>query len=305
MSGYTRTRRPPVNKPQPNAAPLARKKDENRAPAPPNGHLEAFGEQLEKKYNIEGNDAAQAKLAEQAAKLASEQKRSDDLQRQLAELQARFEAGPDALATNNHDTDPAPEDTNASALERENAKLKAQLARVLAQGNKNIQTEMRLGDSAEDDDQYKSIRRNVRDLVLNARINWELPWKEIPVQQKSALHNVNDWATEELVKQFIKNRRNNAYKNKWIPVPSKYGYLKANAAKRDPSAPRGRQTKIAKAGAAAKKAVKKTSTSGAKKPKPKPKDRKGKKKAVVASDDDDDEDMPMASGSSGVGEDDG
>ena len=34
------------------------------------------------------------------------------------------------------------------------------------------------------------FKRNVRDLALNARINWEVPWKQIPVDQKASLFEV-------------------------------------------------------------------------------------------------------------------
>jgi hypothetical protein len=49
---------------------------------------------------------------------------------------------------------------------------------------------------------------------------------------------VNDWAMEELVKQYIKNKRKNHYKNGWLDVPEKYTYLKNNASKRDPTGSR-------------------------------------------------------------------
>ncbi|KAJ6608983.1 hypothetical protein B0H10DRAFT_511046 [Mycena sp. CBHHK59/15] len=115
----------------------------------------------------------------------------------------------------------------------------------------------------------------------------------------------NDWATEEIVKQFIKNRRNNSYHKEYIPVPAKYGYLKANAAKRNPSAPRGRQAKFAKVDAAAKKATKKrTATSKSKSGKAldsKGAKRKGKRNAVVT-DEDEDAEMSDAVGSVGSAE---
>lgn len=48
----------------------------------------------------------------------------------------------------------------------------------------------------------------------------------------------NDWATEELVKQFIKNKRGNHYRNGWLDVPEKYSHLKKNSLKRDQSGSR-------------------------------------------------------------------
>ncbi|KAJ7894745.1 hypothetical protein B0H14DRAFT_2559164 [Mycena olivaceomarginata] len=55
-------------------------------------------------------------------------------------------------------------------------------------------------------------------------------------------------------------------KNEWIPVPAQYGYLKANASKRNRSAPRGHQNKLAKAGAASKAAEKKKTATPAGRP---------------------------------------
>jgi hypothetical protein len=47
-----------------------------------------------------------------------------------------------------------------------------------------------------------------------------------------------DWATEEIVKQFVKNKRKNHYNNGWLEVPGKYVYLKQNALKRNRTATR-------------------------------------------------------------------
>jgi hypothetical protein len=49
---------------------------------------------------------------------------------------------------------------------------------------------------------------------------------------------VGDWATKEIVKQFLKNECRNHYRNGWLDVPEKYGYLKNNASKRNPTASR-------------------------------------------------------------------
>lgn len=54
----------------------------------------------------------------------------------------------------------------------------------------------------------------------------------------------NDWATEELAKQYLKNKRKNAYKNGWLAVPTKYSHLKANAACRSASGMRGSKAKV-------------------------------------------------------------
>lgn len=47
-----------------------------------------------------------------------------------------------------------------------------------------------------------------------------------------------DWATEGLARQYMKNRRNYNYRQGRLDVPENYQYLKDNAAKRS-DAPRG------------------------------------------------------------------
>ncbi|KAJ7831277.1 hypothetical protein B0H13DRAFT_1915499 [Mycena leptocephala] len=158
----------------------------------------------------------------------------------IAGLQARLDAG-------NGVSEPADDaeahaGQNNSALEQENAALKAQVAAALAKGSNgamaateeewiprprgtagthfSIKKAMMLDRSAADEEAYKCLLRNMRDLALDAHIDWKVPWKQIPVDQKASLFEVartrhpylakfeNDWATEELVEQFIKNRRN-------------------------------------------------------------------------------------------------
>ncbi|KAJ7028736.1 hypothetical protein C8F04DRAFT_52437 [Mycena alexandri] len=117
----------------------------------------------------------------------------------------------------------------------------------------NIQDEMGLGGCDEDRQQYLTIMAETRDLVLEAGIKWEVPWSKTPAELKGKFYAVarerhpilkryvNDWAAEELAKQFIKNRRRGAYRKQKLERPAQYAYLKDNSAKRDPSAPRGRQ----------------------------------------------------------------
>lgn len=91
---------------------------------------------------------------------------------------------------------------------------------------------------------------------------------------------------EELVKQYIKNKRRHGYRKGFLERPAQYDYLRANSAKRKPSAPRGarvaaRQSK--------KVAVKKAAAKAKGKAKAKP-----RKKQVV----DDDESMSDEAGPS-------
>jgi pyrroloquinoline quinone (PQQ) biosynthesis protein C len=106
---------------------------------------------------------------------------------------------------------------------------------------------------------------------MNARINWEVSWGQVPAQDKAKLFEVvstsdrqaidheltrdgqardqhpflakfeRDWATEEIVKQFVKNKRKNHYAHGWLEVPAKYAYLKQNAMKRNRTASRSKR----------------------------------------------------------------
>ncbi|KAJ7760573.1 hypothetical protein B0H16DRAFT_577321 [Mycena metata] len=142
-------------------------------------------------------------------------------------------------------------------------------------------------------------QRSLRDLVIQGGINCESPWADVSAEVKAKVFAVaakrhpileryfNSWATEEIMKQFVKNRRNNKYKTQELEVPEKYGYLKANAAKRNPTAPRGRQNKLGRVEVARKRAAKKEASGAKSKSK-----RKGKAVAVD-SDDEEEEDVQM------------
>lgn len=127
-------------------------------------------------------------------------------------------------------------------------------------------------------------QRYVKDLAIRGGLNWELSWNEIPASDKAKVFQIvsnaisaskgrthsttraqarehhpflkrfrNDWATEEIIKQFFKNKRGRAYQQGWIDVPSKYTYLKANSKKRSTD---GSRVKRAKAILAARKSKK-------------------------------------------------
>jgi hypothetical protein len=109
----------------------------------------------------------------------------------------------------------------------------------------------------------------------------------------------NDWATEEIVKQFVKNKRRYAYRNGWLDVPEKYKYLKTNSAKCDPSASRKRRTVATGSTGAAKVSVAIKKAAKAKKIKSKSSGSKsgsrGKGKQVVVSDEEEDDEEMYAS----------
>ncbi|KAJ7655447.1 hypothetical protein B0H17DRAFT_1073443 [Mycena rosella] len=348
----------PAPKPRTTVTTRRAPKPEQENVAPPSttplNQLALFHEELEQKYNIEGcntldiiyaqqeNNEAHAQLADQAAKLAAQEKVNNQLRRQLAALQEAQEARTNAptAAADIRDEEIDGDTTIADALEAErvkNAELQKRLDQLSntkpitastekiprpagSAGNTfNIQNEMGLGGSRANRDIYKALMRNVRDLTLQAGINWELPWAQIPASNKASLFDVararhpiledyvNDWATEEIVKQYIKNKRRNGYKNNWLEVPEKYAYLKTNSAKRDQSASRKRRTVSTTAprktavAAAAKKATKKSKAAKVKsatvaktKPAPQTKGKvKGKGRAGAVPDDEDEDDESM------------
>jgi hypothetical protein len=77
----------------------------------------------------------------------------------------------------------------------------------------------------------------------------------------------------------MKNRRVNHYRNGWLDVPEKYGYLKNNANKRDPTA--SRTKKALSSTASAKQATKDLQDVGG---------QKGKRKVVRLREDDSEND---------------
>ncbi|KAJ7440627.1 hypothetical protein B0H11DRAFT_2205136 [Mycena galericulata] len=157
-----------------------------------------------------------------------------------------------------------------------------------AGNNFNIQNEMGLGGSRANREIYKALLARLRHPILE--------------------RYVNDWATEEIVKQFTKNKRRNGYRHNWLEVPEKYKYLQANSAKRDPSASRKRRTATTvQKNVAVKMAAKKASTKAAVNKKKKPTSNKSKSKAVkgkgkastVAESDAEDESMGEVGGEDG------
>ncbi|KAF8054995.1 hypothetical protein FPV67DRAFT_1681016 [Lyophyllum atratum] len=121
-----------------------------------------------------------------------------------------------------------------------------------------IQMAMGLGGSTRKNEFYKGIQRQLRDLSISAQLNWELEWANIPTVDKAKFFCVarekikflkrfrNDWATEEIVKQYFKNKRKNHYKNGWLDVPERYKYLKDTSAKRDQAGSRVKRVKAAR-----------------------------------------------------------
>ncbi|KAH6869699.1 hypothetical protein BKA70DRAFT_1451775 [Coprinopsis sp. MPI-PUGE-AT-0042] len=135
----------------------------------------------------------------------------------------------------------------------------------------SIQVKMGLAGSSKKNKIYQGLLRYMRDLGVRGGLDWQLPWADISATEKAKVFQVarkahpflkrfhNDWATEEMLKQYFRNKRKNAYRNGWLDVPAKYSHLKANANKRSQS---GSRTKKAKVVLAAKKAKKASKSKG-------------------------------------------
>ncbi|KAJ7131800.1 hypothetical protein C8R43DRAFT_1133477 [Mycena crocata] len=283
-------------------------------------HINPYSEELDKKFNIEGSAIQEVVFLRQSNDLIEKKCREHEdanaaLQKELADLKAHVLASHEK-----RDGGSRPDDEQNRLLEElekarnKNAHLEKQLARAKANevnsaGDHNIQVErpkgtaginfniqdaMGLGECAEDRKQYVSIMGDMRDLVFEAGIKWEVPWAKTPAELKGKFYAVarerhpilkryvNDWATDELAKQFIRNRRRNEYKKGTLQRPAEFAYLKANSAKRNPSAPRGRKG-VKATTKAAKKAAKKGGSSklSAK--------AKGKRRAVESEEEEKDE----------------
>ena len=57
----------------------------------------------------------------------------------------------------------------------------------------------------------------------------------------------NDWATEEIIKQYFKNKHKHHYKNGWLTPSSRYDHLKDNSAKRSTDGSRVKRAKVIQA----------------------------------------------------------
>jgi hypothetical protein len=102
----------------------------------------------------------------------------------------------------------------------------------------------------------------------------------------------NDWATEEIVKQYFKNKRKHAYKSKWLEPPTKYQHLTETSQKRTTLGSHVKKATIVLVAKKAKKAAANAKkSSGAS---------KGKKKSIEQQEDDGAEQEEMVDGDEDV-----
>ncbi|KAJ7845963.1 hypothetical protein B0H14DRAFT_3454699 [Mycena olivaceomarginata] len=279
-------------------------------------HINPYSDAMDSKFDIIDNDKTQEivflrqshDLADR--KILETQAANEALQKELDELKsaatagARFEELEKAQAAN-------------AALRKKVQALadKQRIHDLDSDVNENvprpanIQNEMGLGGNANDREQYLAIMRNMHDLTHQASINWEQPRAKTPAGAKEKLFAVarerhpilkryeNDWATEELVKQYIKNKRRHGYRKGFLERPAQYDYLKTNSAKRNPSAPRGPRVAVRRS---KKVAEKKAAVKAKGKSKAKP-----RTKQVVEDDDESMSDEPGLSRDRGGSEEEG
>ncbi|KAJ7812536.1 hypothetical protein B0H13DRAFT_2684870 [Mycena leptocephala] len=153
-------------------------------------------------YLRQDNDAVNARLAELEALNAQLQQQVKDSSK---------------LAPDVTDND-GEEVSDALAKEREeNARLRKQLEqartdresaivtdtpemiprpRGTAGNDYSTEVEMQLGDTADNHDAFKGIQRTLRDLVLQARINWEVQWSEVPRPRR---HSYMPWRASAIL----------------------------------------------------------------------------------------------------------
>ncbi|KAJ4467644.1 hypothetical protein C8J55DRAFT_38973 [Lentinula edodes] len=112
----------------------------------------------------------------------------------------------------------------------------------------NLCVRMGLSKSTKGLQSYNTLIRNTHRAVHESRIPWDkYEWKDIAAADKALLFAImrerdtilkrfeNDWASECLVRQYVKNLRGKGFRSKTVQRSAKYDYLAANSAQRDPS----------------------------------------------------------------------
>ncbi|KAJ6454427.1 hypothetical protein C8R45DRAFT_944684 [Mycena sanguinolenta] len=123
-------------------------------------------------------------------------------------------------------------------------------------GSTSIQVGMGLAKSHDGFKLYALARSTVQDCVTRADMDLAVPWDKQPLEKRLLVTNAaknkvkflkrmeNDWATEKLARQYMKNKRVTAYKKGTLERPDKYGYLKVNATMRSADGSRVKKAKL-------------------------------------------------------------
>ncbi|KAJ7055626.1 hypothetical protein C8F01DRAFT_1087923 [Mycena amicta] len=272
---------------------------------------EYFQKELFKRYEVEeGNTLAiveaQRENEAQAEKIAEAQAEIARLKAEVAS--GRLEKGSAVDGDEDEDADESESESakEIARLRAENARLKQQQPSAPSDQDKTHITDpadgtrliarMRFNaQNPEDKLQYNAILRSVQEIVIQVQMPWHKDWRQIPSQFKTDAYTLartrqpylarfeDDWATQEIICQYIHNRKTTAYRKGLLARPEKYKHCKANAAKRDQTKPRGHGGRILTV-AAAKKAAKGKGKAGA----------KGKKSRMVVVDSEEEADETEA-----------
>ncbi|KAG6848684.1 hypothetical protein H0H93_014905 [Arthromyces matolae] len=149
-----------------------------------------------------------------------------DLAAQLADLQAKLAESQAANTKLQEELNATPAKTS---IDKRSATIKMIPRPTGTAGHQfSIQEEMGLVGSAKKMGEYKALVLSLGSPFLLRQCQ-----KEHPILARF----VNDWATEEIIKQYLKNKRTYAYKKGYLDRPSGYEHLKVNASKRS-NAPR-------------------------------------------------------------------
>ncbi|KAJ7796406.1 hypothetical protein B0H14DRAFT_3551103 [Mycena olivaceomarginata] len=146
--------------------------------------------------------------------------------------------------------------TNSAGNESERGpKTLKMIAKPDLKKESSIQIGMRLAGSTEAAALYATARSAVQDCVRRADMDLAVPWDKQPLDKRLLVINAakakvaylqrmeNDWATQRLAQQFLKNKRNRAYATGALERPEGYDHLKSNAAMRSSSGSRVKKAK--------------------------------------------------------------
>ncbi|THU76248.1 hypothetical protein K435DRAFT_879478 [Dendrothele bispora CBS 962.96] len=164
----------------------------------------------------------------------------------LADQRANREAG-GSTSERNHSN------PNQTTAHGEDEHIKVPKPEGQAGKDYSLAVKMGLSRSTNSQRRYNALLRSMRDAVSESRIPWQREWAQIDAADKAMLFAImrqrdpflsrfeNDWASEAMVRQYLKNKRKTAYKQGTLTAPSKYDYLKTNSAQRDQSKTRKRK----------------------------------------------------------------
>ncbi|KAJ6450355.1 hypothetical protein C8R45DRAFT_1114088 [Mycena sanguinolenta] len=158
-------------------------------------------------------------------------------------------------------SEPAPPHTPAAKGAGDTAQPDVQAPKPLntipkPRGGTSIQVGMRLAKTETGHLLYATARSTVRDCVTCAGMDLAVPWDKQPLEKRSLVVNAvkekvtymermeNDWATQMLARQYLKNKRVKAYAKGTLERPEGFDHLRVNATMRSADGSRIKKAKI-------------------------------------------------------------